>query len=128
MKKFFLLTSFFVCAISFAQVKNTVTIVPKPVTLEMHEGNFSFNTSTQIIADASTKHEAEMLNIYLKKLYGITLSESAAPEMKDYFMAFKLCCNCCRLPIPLPQQRLSKFLNCRLKIIRAFNIAGCIWM
>ncbi len=73
MKKFFLLTSFFVCAISFAQVKNTVTIVPKPVTLEMHEGNFSFNTSTQIIADASTKHEAEMLNIYLKKLYGITL-------------------------------------------------------
>jgi len=72
MKKLFLLVSFFVYIHTFAQTKS-VTIIPKPVELQMHSGNFSFNHSTAIIAGESTKHEAEMFNFYLKKLYGFTL-------------------------------------------------------
>lgn len=58
---------------SFSQ-SQTVTIIPQPVSLQMHEGQFSFSSQTQIIAGKTEMHEAEMLNFYLEKIYGFTLS------------------------------------------------------
>jgi hexosaminidase len=73
MKKLFLLASFFTYLNTFAQT-NIVNIVPRPVALTMHSGSFSFDNNTVIIANTSASHEAGMLNLYLKKLYGITLT------------------------------------------------------
>ena len=56
---------------TFGQTK--IIIVPKPVSLEMHSGNFNLTSRTVIIADKNVHHDAEMLNFYLKKLYGFTL-------------------------------------------------------
>ena len=50
-----------------------VVILPKPVSLEMHSGNFNLTSKTMIIANSSVHHDAEMLNFYLKKLYGFSL-------------------------------------------------------
>ena len=51
----------------------SVVIIPKPVSLEMHSGNFNLTSKTMIIANSSVHHDAEMLNFYLKKLYGFSL-------------------------------------------------------
>ena len=72
MKKLFLLVSLLVCFTGFSQTK-IVTIVPEPVQLTMNTGSFSFDKSTIILAGKSAKHEADMLNVYLNKLYGFTL-------------------------------------------------------
>ncbi len=73
MKKILIFCALFICLNTFAQTDNSVTIVPKPVELKMHSGNFSFNKTTIIVAPENAKHEAEMLNVYLKKLYGFSL-------------------------------------------------------
>ncbi len=74
MKKILLILALFSGSTAFGQTETTVTIIPKPVELTMHSGNFTINNSTIIIATENTKHEAEMLNLYLKKLYGFSLS------------------------------------------------------
>lgn len=73
MKKLLLFASFFMYINSFAQT-NIVNIVPTPVELTMHSGSFSFDNTTVIIAGISASHEAQMLNLYLKKLYGFRLT------------------------------------------------------
>lgn len=60
-----------ISTIAFGQ--NKVIIVPKPVSLEMHPGSFTLTSKTIIVADGKLKHDAEMLNFYLQKLYGFTL-------------------------------------------------------
>ncbi|HEY9340673.1 MAG TPA: beta-N-acetylhexosaminidase [Hanamia sp.] len=72
MKKSIILAFLFLSLHSLAQT-NVVNIVPKPVSLELHSGNFNFTPETIIIAGSREKAEAEMLNLYLKKLYGFTL-------------------------------------------------------
>ncbi|MEO6681409.1 MAG: family 20 glycosylhydrolase [Ginsengibacter sp.] len=68
-----LLGFFLLCTTSvFAQQKD-VFIVPHPVSMNVNEGTFILTNKTPLIADKSSKHEAEMLNHYLKKLYGFTL-------------------------------------------------------
>lgn len=57
--------------LTFGQDK--VVIIPKPVSLEMQSGNFNLTSKTIIIAGSNVHHDAEMLNIYLKKLYGFSL-------------------------------------------------------
>jgi hexosaminidase len=71
MKKFFITPLLFLVLTVGAQTK--ITIVPKPVSMEMHPGNFHFNSATNIIAENGAEHEIRMLNFYLKKLYGFTL-------------------------------------------------------
>jgi hexosaminidase len=71
MKKLILIPLLFMILNVSAQTK--VTIVPKPVSMEMHAGNFHFNSATNIIADKGAEHEIRMLNFYLKTLYGFTL-------------------------------------------------------
>ncbi|MDQ2719989.1 MAG: beta-N-acetylhexosaminidase [Bacteroidota bacterium] len=73
MKKTLLIIALFIGATTFGQTETALTIVPKPVELTMHTGNFTINNSTIIIAAENAKHEAEMLNLYLKKLYGFSL-------------------------------------------------------
>lgn len=73
MKKLFLISLFFICVTTFGQTK--IIIVPQPVSLEMHLGVFKFNTATNIISDNHSIHEAKMLNVYLKKIYGFTLPQ-----------------------------------------------------
>ena len=51
-----------------------VNIVPYPVSLEVHEGYFNLNAQTTIVAEKQERDEAEMLNLYMKQLYGITLA------------------------------------------------------
>ena len=72
-----------------------VVIVPKPVSLEMNSGNFTFSSATNIVADKSAMHEAEMLNIYLKKLYGIKLpvTNKITKNERGSFIIFKLLTN-----------------------------------
>ncbi|MEO9021973.1 MAG: beta-N-acetylhexosaminidase [Ginsengibacter sp.] len=71
MRKSFLFFFLFIYVTTFGQTN--VIIVPKPVTLEIHSGNFNFNAATSIIADTHAAHEARMLNVYLEKLYGFML-------------------------------------------------------
>jgi hexosaminidase len=71
MKKFFIIPLLFSVLTVSAQTK--ITIVPKPVSMEIHPGNFHFNSATNIIAENGAEHEIRMLNFYLKKLYGFTL-------------------------------------------------------
>ncbi|MEO8961336.1 MAG: beta-N-acetylhexosaminidase [Ginsengibacter sp.] len=71
MKKLLFFAFPFIYITAFSQTKEA--IVPEPVSLEMHSGNFDLNNKTIIIANSSTHHDAEMLNVYLNKLYGFTL-------------------------------------------------------
>ena len=57
-----------------ATAQTNIAIIPKPVELTQKEGTFHLNKSTIVIANSSAKHNADMLNLYLKKLYGFTLS------------------------------------------------------
>ncbi len=53
--------------------QTNITIIPKPVELTQKSGYFNLNKSTIIIANAAVKHNADMLNFYLKKFYGFAL-------------------------------------------------------
>lgn len=66
----------FFTATVFAQQKE-VFIVPQPVSMTVNEGTFILTDKTILVADKSAKHEADMLNFYLKKLYGFTLPVKA---------------------------------------------------
>ncbi len=72
-----------------------VVIVPKPVSLVMHSGNFNFSSTTNIVADKRSMHEAEMVNIYLQKLYGINLpvKNKISTTENGNFIIFKLLTN-----------------------------------
>ncbi len=87
MKKLFFVPFLFLVIMASAQTN--VVIVPQPVSMEMHSGNFSFTTATNIVAEKGTQHEADMLNLYLKKLYGIQLPEKNQMG-KGSFIIFKL--------------------------------------
>ena len=81
MKKITILFSMF---ISFSTIAQTnINIVPKPVELTVHSGTFIMNHSTIIIANSYAKHDAEMLNFYLNKLYGFTLAVKNISPYKD---------------------------------------------
>ncbi|MEO8720573.1 MAG: beta-N-acetylhexosaminidase [Ginsengibacter sp.] len=90
MKKIFLFSSLFISLTICGQMK--VVIVPKPVSLEMHSGSFEFNSATKIIADKNATHEAQMLNVYLKQLYGVNLliKNKITKHEKGNFILFKL--------------------------------------
>ena len=75
MKKLFLIPLLFLILTVRAQTK--VLIVPQPVSIEMHQGNFHFNSATNVTAENGAEHEVRMLNFYLKKLYGFTLPARA---------------------------------------------------
>lgn len=72
MKK--LLLPFFICSYvaTFGQTPKII-IFPEPVSLEIHSGDFNFNAATNIVAGKFAMHEAKMLNLYLKNIYGFTL-------------------------------------------------------
>ncbi|KAA9037221.1 beta-N-acetylhexosaminidase [Ginsengibacter hankyongi] len=77
MKKL-IITSLILANLSvFAQTN--VSIIPKPVEVTQKSGYFNLSKSTIIIANSSAKHNADMLNFYLKKLYGFTLPVKAIP-------------------------------------------------
>jgi len=65
---FFIFTSFSTMA------QTNISIVPRPVELTVHPGTFHLNHSTVIIANSYAMHDAKMLNFYLNKLYGFSLS------------------------------------------------------
>ncbi|MEO8822149.1 MAG: beta-N-acetylhexosaminidase [Ginsengibacter sp.] len=71
MKKLLCIPLLFLMATAGAQ--NKVVIVPQPVSMEIHTGNFNFTSATSIIAGNEASHEAKMLNFYLKKLYDFSL-------------------------------------------------------
>ncbi len=71
MKKLIIL--FFILMNLSAISQTTISIIPKPVELTQKSGYFNLNKSTVIIANTAAKHNADMLNFYLKKFYGFTL-------------------------------------------------------
>ncbi len=82
MKKLFFVPFLFWVVMVSAQTN--VVIVPQPVSMEMRSGNFTFSTATTIIAEKKAAHEAQMLNVYLKKLYGFSLpKKSVASNAKS---------------------------------------------
>jgi hexosaminidase len=71
MKK--LIISFFFLVNLSAIAQTNINITPKPVELTQKTGYFNLSKSTVIIANTAAKHNADMLNFYLKKWYGFTL-------------------------------------------------------
>jgi hexosaminidase len=71
MKKIIIL--FFIFIGFNATAQTNITIVPRPIELTANPGNFHLNRSTSIIASGNAKHDAAMLNYYLKKLYSFSL-------------------------------------------------------
>ena len=90
MKKLFFLP--LSCLLVTAGAQTKVAIVPEPVSMEMHSGNFNFAASTSVIAAENASHEAKMLNVYLEKLYGFTIPVKAkmSKEEKGSTIVFSL--------------------------------------
>lgn len=89
MKKLFLIPLLFLILTVSAQTK--VTIVPEPVSLKIHTGNFHFNSATNIVAEKGAEHEVRMLNFYLRKLYGFALpARTKVNEENKSTIIFKL--------------------------------------
>ncbi len=90
MKKIFLVFLLFISVTTFSQTK--VVIVPQPVSMEMHQGNFKLNNATTIVASKNDIHEAKMLNVYLEKLYGFSLpvKNSVTTNSNSTSIVFKL--------------------------------------
>ena len=66
---------FFLIVMNLSAISQTpINIIPKPVQLTQKTGYFNLNKSTVIIANTASRHNADMLNFYLKKFYGFTLS------------------------------------------------------
>ncbi|MGN6603181.1 MAG: beta-N-acetylhexosaminidase [Ginsengibacter sp.] len=78
MKKLFVFLFLFISITTFCQTK--VVVVPEPVSMQVNDGHFQLTKSTSIVATASDMHEAKMLNVYLKKLYGFTLPVSTTAK------------------------------------------------
>lgn len=51
-----------------------LAIIPQPVSVKKLIGGFKINPSTFIVASSFVKKDADLLNDYLKKLYGFSLS------------------------------------------------------
>lgn len=67
---FLIILLFYFCEI-FAQ---TISIIPKPVKLELKEGSFNLSSKTCfVIQDERDRKAADFFNIYLKEFYGFTL-------------------------------------------------------
>ena len=81
MKKIAFLFSIVISLSAMAQTN--INIIPKPVELTVHPGTFHLNHSTVIIANSYAKHDAVMLNFYLKKLYGFSLPVKNTSPYKD---------------------------------------------
>jgi len=82
MKQSLLAVLVFLTTISFAQ---TVSIIPEPVSIQMNTGHFKLTKSTIILTNDLLKQGAELLNGYLKKIYGFqlpikTMNHSASNE------------------------------------------------
>ncbi len=90
MKKLFLVFLVFISVTTFSQTK--VVIVPQPVSMEMHQGNFNLNNATTIVASKNDIHEAKMLNVYLEKLYGFSLpvKNTVSTNSNSTSIVFKL--------------------------------------
>lgn len=72
MKK--LITAIFILITLSSIAQTEINIIPKPVEYTQQTGYFNLNKSTIIIANTAVMHDALMLNFYLNKLYGFTLS------------------------------------------------------
>ena len=89
MKRLLLIPLLF--SISTLKSQNKVIIIPEPVAMEVHSGNFNFNAETQVIAGNDVSHIAKMFNYYLEKLYGFTLPvQSNQAKGKQSDIIFKL--------------------------------------
>ena len=74
-----LITLFLIIVNLPAIAQTNINIIPKPVEVTEKTGYFNLNKSTIIIANSSAKHNADMLNFYLKKFYGFALPVKTAP-------------------------------------------------
>lgn len=89
MKKLLLIPILF--SITTLKSQNKVVIVPEPVSMEVHSGNFNCNALTQVVAAENTSHIAKMFNYYLEKLYGFTLPvKNNQAKGKQSLIIFKL--------------------------------------
>jgi hexosaminidase len=69
---------------AFGQTKNTLTLIPQPVSVSMGNGQFTLNAKTVIAAaDEADRKSAEYLNSYLKQVYGFSL-DIDRQESKNY--------------------------------------------
>lgn len=66
-----------------ATSQTSINIIPQPVEIKEGQGNFTLTKSTSIIANAAQRHNADMLNFYLKKLYGFSLPIKNTIAKKD---------------------------------------------
>ena len=75
---------FFLIVVNLSAIsQTTINILPKPVELTQKTGYFNLSKSTVIIANTASKHNADMLNFYLKKFYGFTLQVKNTPQYQN---------------------------------------------
>jgi hexosaminidase len=81
MKKFIFFLLMFTSLSAISQTN--LNIIPKPVEIKEGSGDFTLTKSTLIIANDAESHNADLLNFYLKKLYGFTLAVKNISLKKD---------------------------------------------
>jgi hexosaminidase len=61
-----------------------INVIPKPKSVEMGEGGFTFTRRTKIVAThPSSQRIAELFNDYLEKFYGFRLKITEKPQLKN---------------------------------------------
>lgn len=69
-----------IVALQIHAQKPEIVIVPQPVSVTAQNGQFNLTAKTTIVAGKDAKHEAEMLNFYLQRLYGFELPVKTSGE------------------------------------------------
>src|SRR4051812_40002939 len=82
-----LLLLLFVCLVSFSQTINEINIVPRPVSIKKTNGVFLIDKRTPILSYVNDDN-ALTLNLYLKKLYGVTLPIKKTIEKNEKCIFF----------------------------------------
>ncbi|HVU96745.1 MAG TPA: family 20 glycosylhydrolase [Puia sp.] len=61
-----------------------IGIIPQPVSTQWHDGSFSLNANTVIVADPAQKPTVSFFNDYLQRFYGLKLHVVASAPASNY--------------------------------------------
>ena len=87
MKKILLLPLMLVSILAFSQTRNYVNIVPRPVYMKVTTGSFVIDKKTCIL-HYEDKKTPDLLNSYLKTLYGFTLPIKKKVQKDEKYIFF----------------------------------------
>ncbi|HUS01736.1 MAG TPA: family 20 glycosylhydrolase [Chitinophagaceae bacterium] len=86
MKRILFPVLLFVSIVSFSQKANEINIIPRPVYIKVNTGSFALDRKTCILNQ--DKKAADLLNNYLKTLYGFTLPIKKDVQKDEKYIFF----------------------------------------